>query len=324
MSGAAVERMASALLYEGYMLYPYRPSSVKNRQRFNWGVLHPEAYSRRQGGAEASEMRTECLVVAGEAATALDVKVRFLHLVVRTDDGDAPPWQEAEERDVTVRIEALGDLVGGSRPVRFSFPAGDRTEAATANGAATVRRRQERIDGEIEIAARRSADGPYAVSVRVANRTSWAPSESASRNDVLPHCLVSTHTILRVEGGGFVSLLDPPDGLRAQAAECRNVGTWPVLAGDDGAKDTMLSSPIIIYDYPRLAPESAGDLFDGTEIDEILSLRIMSLTEDEKREIRRADERARLLLERTESLSPEQMMRLHGTMRAPRPAEERR
>ena len=97
------------------------------------------------------------------------------------------------------------------------------------------------------------------------------------------------------------------------AAECRNVGTWPVLVGEDGARDTMLSSPIILYDYPRIAPESAGDLFDGTEIDEILSLRIMTLTDDEKREIRQTDERARLLLERTESLDAEQMMRLHGT-----------
>jgi len=323
MSDTAVERVASALLYEGYMLYPYRPSSVKNRQRFNWGVLYPEAYSRRQAGSDACEMRTECLVV-GDAATALDVKVRFLHLVVRTDDGATPPWQEAEERDVTVRVDALGSLVGGSRSRRFSFPASDRTEAATANAAGAVRRRQERLDGELEIAARRSDAGPYTITVRVANRAGWAPAEGDSRDDVLPHCLVSAHTIMRVEGGEFVSLLDPPDELRAAAAECRNVGTWPVLAGDDGARDTMLSSPIIIYDHPRLAPESAGDLFDGTEIDEILSLRILTLTEDEKREIRQADARARRLLERTESLDQEQMMRLHGTMRTPQPAEGQR
>jgi hydrogenase maturation protease len=99
------------------------------------------------------------------------------------------------------------------------------------------------------------------------------------------------------------------------AAECRNLNTWPVLAGTAPARDTMLSSPIILYDYPEIAPESAGDLFDGTEIDEILSLRIMTLSDAERREIAQTDERARLLLERTESLAAEQLMSLHGVMR---------
>jgi hypothetical protein len=322
MSGGEVERVASALLYEGYMLYPYRPSSVKNRQRFNWGVLYPAAYAGQQAGTDPREMRTECLVV-GSAATALDVKLRFLQLVVRTADGAAPPWQEAQEREVAVRVDGLGSLAAGARRFRFDFPLSDWVEAPAASGAAPVRRRQEHVDGEIEIAGRPLLDGVYAVGVRVANATDWTPAPTAVRNDVLPHCLVSAHTILRAEGGEFVSLLDPPDELREAAAGCRNEGTWPVLAGEDGARDTMLSSPIIVYDYPRIAPESAGDLFDGTEIDEILSLRIMTLTEDEKREIRQADERARLLLERTDALDAEQLMRLHGSMRPLEPAEDR-
>jgi hydrogenase maturation protease len=78
----------------------------------------------------------------------------------------------------------------------------------------------------------------------------------------------------------------------------------------------MLSSPIILYDYPEIAPESAGDLFDGTEIDEILSLRIMTLSDEEKREVAASDEHARRLLERTESLAAEQLMSLHGVMRS--------
>jgi hydrogenase maturation protease len=84
----------------------------------------------------------------------------------------------------------------------------------------------------------------------------------------------------------------------------------------------MLSSPIILYDYPQIAPESAGDLFDGTEIDEILTLRIMTLTDAEKREMRGVDERARRILERTETLPAEQLMKLHGAMRTLRPSEE--
>jgi hypothetical protein len=302
-----VERVASALLYEGYVLYPYRASSVKNRERFNWGVLYPEAYSSRQTGADRCEMRTECLV-AGGATAALQVKVRFLHLVVRTDGGTTPPWQEAHEREVTASVGAIGELVASPRLTRFSFPAHDQIEGE-------VRRRQERLDGDIAISAHPVAAGVHRVTVQVANATVWGPSEGVARNEVLPYCLASAHTILRVEGGEFVSLLDPPAELREPAAGCRNLGTWPVLAGDEGARDTMLSSPIIVYDYPRIAPESAGDLFDATEIDEILSLRILTLTDEEKREIRETDERARLLLERTESLAAEQLMRLHGTLR---------
>jgi hydrogenase maturation protease len=302
-----VERVASALLYEGYVLYPYRASSVKNRERFNWGVLYPEAYSSRQTGADLCEMRTECLVTGG-AAAALLVKVRFLHLVVRTADGATPPWQEALEREVTVAVGAIGELVTSPRLTRFGFPADDRVEGE-------VRRRQERLDGEIVISARSVAADLHRVTIQVANATAWGAAGDVVRNDVLPYCLASAHTILRVEGGEFVSLLDPPAELREQAADCRNVGAWPVLAGDEGARDTMLSSPIIVYDYPRIAPESAGDLFDATEIDEILSLRILTLTEEEKREIRETDERARLLLERTESLAAEQLLRLHGTLR---------
>jgi hydrogenase maturation protease len=77
----------------------------------------------------------------------------------------------------------------------------------------------------------------------------------------------------------------------------------------------MLSSPIILYDYPQIAPESPGDLFDGAEIDEILSLRIMTMTEEEKQEMRESDDRARRILERTETLPEEQLMKLHGALR---------
>jgi hydrogenase maturation protease len=133
----------------------------------------------------------------------------------------------------------------------------------------------------------------------------------------LRRSLVSTHTILRVPGGEFASLLDPPEELRELSGECSNSGLWPVLAGEATPPDTMLASPIILYDYPQIAPESAGSLFDGTEIDEILSLRILTLTDDEKREMRETDPQARRLLERTEALDPEQWMQLHGVMREP-------
>jgi hypothetical protein len=131
---------------------------------------------------------------------------------------------------------------------------------------------------------------------------------------------VSAHVLVTVRGGKLVSLLDPPDPLRAVAEGCRNLGVWPVLVGGPGSRDCMLASPIILYDYPQIAPESAGDLFDGTEIDEILALRILTLTDEEKRAVREGDARARLVLERTEALPPEHWAKLHGAVRGLRRA----
>jgi hydrogenase maturation protease len=136
----------------------------------------------------------------------------------------------------------------------------------------------------------------------------------------MAHSLVSTHAVLTVQGGAFVSLTAPPERWRGAAGACRNVGTWPVLVGQEGETDTVLCSPIILYDYPRVAPESPGDLFDGTEIDEILTLRIMAMTDEEKREAAGMDERTRAMLERTESLAREQLLSLHGAVRGVRPA----
>jgi hypothetical protein len=118
-----------------------------------------------------------------------------------------------------------------------------------------------------------------------------------------------------VQKGEFVSLLEPPVECSEAVASCNQIGTFPVLVGEAGERDLLLSSPIILYDYPQVAPESAGDLFDGAEIDEILMLRILTLTDEEKREMRSVDERARQILERTETMPTEQLMKLHGVMR---------
>jgi len=157
--------------------------------------------------------------------------------------------------------------------------------------------------------------------VRVANIAKDAGNEAISREEALMQSLLSAHTILNVSGGEFISLLDPPTSLKEIVSGCNNVGAWPVMAGEEGQRDTMLSSPIILYDYPQIAPESPGDLFDGTEIDEILALRILTLTEEEKREMKHADEHARQILERTEAVPAEHFMKLHGVLRALRPAD---
>ncbi len=87
MKWEQVEKIANAVLYEGYILYPYRKSAVKNQQRWNFGTLYPQAYSEARGGEEAFRTQTECLISANER-THVDVNVRFLHWLQR--DGCKP------------------------------------------------------------------------------------------------------------------------------------------------------------------------------------------------------------------------------------------
>lgn len=302
MSLNVVQRIANAVLYEGYILYPYRPSAVKNQRRFNFGVLVPPAYSAAQRGTETCVMRTECLVLGG--GTRLDVRLRFLQVIA----GCAPEeWQRAQEREAILTDCGVEELAAQPRREHFGFP---------VEGAAVC------VEGTVTATSRPLAEGLYLVAVHVVNRTPLECREEISREEILPYSLTSAHTILEARDGEFVSLLDPPAHLRAAAAECQNMGTWPVLAGERGQRTTMLSSPIILYDYPEIAPESPGDLCDGTEIDEILTLRILTLTDEEKQEVRNGDERARRILERTEALPQEHFMKLHGALRGLRPVEE--
>ena len=95
-----------------------------------------------------------------------------------------------------------------------------------------------------------------------------------------------------------------------------------MLAGEPGDKKRMLCSPIILYDYPEVSPESSGNFFDGAEMDEMLALRVLTLTDEEKEEMRRSDPHARAILERTETLPDEQLARVHGAVRGLRRVTE--
>src|SRR5271168_5267135 len=344
MNAALVDGIVKAVLYEGYMLYPYRPSSVKNQQRFNFGVIYPRAYSEAQGGTEAWTMQTQCLVLGGDRAHC-EIRVRFLRMVERTvgrvltpsselssipaeniqkverlevAGKILPPWQEAVEEVIEVTEFNLSALC--AQPMQWPFRLSLKQERETIRDehgliVGIIRRERASIAGMVELAAQRLQEGVFKLTARIANTSRFAAVSPATREEALARSLVSAHTILEVRAGEFVSLVDPPDAYREFAQTCQNLGTWPVLVGEEGQRDTLLSSPIILYDYPQIAPESPGDLFDGAEIDEILSLRIMTLTDDEKREMRESDDRARKILERTETLPPEQLMKLHGALR---------
>jgi hypothetical protein len=368
MNTKHIDAIANAVLYEGYMLYPYRPSSVKNRQRFNFGVLYQKAYSEAQSGSDAWNMQTECLVkttslthtsLTNTSLTEIEIRVRFLKLVDRSvrklskvEPGSAlssasayevvsglevgdktfAPWQEAIECEVTVPACNLERLTSAPIDWTFAFPAKEEIELlrdATGRLAGQIVRRQEPVCGAVEIRAARVGEGVSKLTVRVKNvtpsvmtpvMTSEDAAREMGRDSSLMRSLVSVHVLLGVIAGEFVSLLEPPESFSELAKNCQNIRAWPVLVGVEGERDTMLASPIILYDYPQIAPESPGDLFDGTEIDEILALRVMTMTDDEKNEMRNTDERARKILERTESMPMEQLMKLHGTLRELRPS----
>jgi hydrogenase maturation protease len=209
---------------------------------------------------------------------------------------------------------------------KFAFPAKEETEPlrdASDRIVGLILRKRESVQGTIEIKAEHASDELFKVQVRVKNLTLLQnEAGQISRDAAMTRSLVSAHILLGSVDGQFVSLLDPPENLKRFAESCQNVGVWPVLVGTEGQRDTILSSPIILYDYPQIAPESPGDLFDGTEIDEILALRIMTMTDDEKREMRNTDDRARKMLERTETLPMEHLMKLHGTLRELRSLKE--
>jgi hypothetical protein len=344
MSAALVDGIVKAVLYEGYMLYPYRPSAVKNRQRFNFGVVYPRAYSEAQGGTDAWTMQTECLVL-GNPRTQCTVRVRFLRMVTRSvaklrepvndlsavneaaienverlelNGNNFRPWQEAVEEVIEVTEFNLSALC--AQPMQWPFRLSMKQEREAIRDeqaliVGMILREKGSVAGMVELGAQRLQDGVFKLTARIANISRFADSTPGTREEALARSLVSAHTILEVRAGEFISLVDPPDAHRDFAKACQNIGTWPVLVGEDGQRDTLLSSPIILYDYPQIAPESPGDLFDGAEIDEILSLRIMTLTDEEKREIRESDDRARKILERTETLPEEQLMKLHGALR---------
>jgi hypothetical protein len=351
MNAALVDGIVKAVLYEGYMLYPYRPSAVKNRQRFNFGVVYPHAYSEAQGGTEAWTMQTECLVQGNDETQCL-VRVRFLRMVARSiakllmpvsdlstvidasiekverlevNGNVFQPWQEAAEETIEVTEFNLSALA--AQPMQWPFRLSakqDREAIRDQRGmiVGIIQRDKGRVAGKIELAVERVEQGLYKLTTRILNDSRMEAFVPVSRDEALARSLVSAHTILEVHGGEFVSLVDPPEAYRCYAGACQNVGTWPVLVGEEGERDTMLSSPIILYDYPQIAPESPGDLFDGAEIDEILSLRILAMTDEEKQEMRQSDERARRILERTEALPDEHFAKLHGVLRGMRPPRE--
>jgi hypothetical protein len=322
--------VADAVLFEGYALYPYRPTSPKNQLRWQFGVLAPRAASEATR-SDPWWLELQCLVTGG-AATRVDGKLRFLRLRKRrvaTPAGEPiaslevagkllVPWDEGE----VCELDFAHPLSSSETTMSFTLDGAESEESiceagAHAGGAelARVRRTQAPLSITLAIASEATGvDGVRKLRLRVENSSACA-EPAAPRDQMLAGALLGTHLLLAVDGGEFISLLDPPLALASAAASCRNVGTYPVLAGEPGRRDLLLSSPIILYDHPAVAPESPGNLFDATEIDEILSLRTLLLTDEEKRLARATDAHVAAIIDRVDALPTEAWSRLHGAFR---------
>lgn len=314
----AAHALADAVLLEGYALYPYRASAPKNRYRWAFGVLAPREWSEA-GGCEAWWLEAQLLVAGTPSRIAAQLRCFQIERRRVVDHaGRAVAFLESGGQQVAAWDE------GVLRTVDFAIDPAARRDVVLAFGA---RRNVEQVEagriirecvavvGRIEVRTAVAGADLTRITIRAENLTPWQDLD-APREQAIVAAIASTHLVVGVEGGALISLLDPPAWARDAAAACTNTGTYPVLVGPRGASDVMMAAPFILYDHPEIAPESVGDLCDATEIDEILTLRTMTMTDDEKREARATDARAAAIVDRVETLPDEWLERMHGAARA--------
>jgi hypothetical protein len=312
--------VADAVLYEGYLLYPYRGTSSKNQSRWQFGVLGPPG-AAESGLGEDDALAADFLI---DDARALTLVVRFLQLQHRraertTGSGDFAPVDELQTPagswltwDEAVECEtSFGPLALGDQPWSLPVTADAATDIEVLDGGRLVRERHE-IRGVLTVTC--EPDGNLRrVSVRVAN--TGVPARD--KGDAIARSMIGTHLIAEVVGGRFISLLEPPQSAADAVSRCGRHRCFPVLAGPPGTDDMLLITPIILYDHPEVAEQSDTALYDCTEIDEILTLRVMTMTDDEKAQARATDPRAARIIDECDAMSPEAMARLHGVLRDP-------
>jgi hypothetical protein len=264
-----LEALLESLLWEGYALYPYTPGATKNATPTPFGIVYPPVYAATLAST-FDHLELRCIVQAPPDAV-LSAEVRFLEASGERHQGRAR------------RVELPGAMAGAL--------SGRAAVKAASVGALTVELSLETVP--------LPAGDEYEVVLRVHNRT--LVSSGLDRAGALARSLISTHPVLRVVGGRFVSALERP---------CASVNTFPVLAAD--GDDVMLGAAIVLPDHPRLAPESLGGLFDSTEIEEALLLHVHALSDGERAEIERQDPAVRAMIARAQSATPEDIVSLHG------------
>jgi hypothetical protein len=326
--------VANAVLYEGYLLYPYTASAGKNRIRWQFGVVVPRAYLSA-GTGETAEQQTEVLLetaAGGDAPARVTVLLRFLHVEARrveafADGAYAPveslavggttylTFDEALERELAVTVEAAPN----TRQVTPIVYEGGRTEELLRDAGGAVRGRVVRecwpLRSSLTVEAEPVPEDAALIKlrVRVENDSGVVAGERAG---ALRTALVSTHVLLAAENAKFVSVLDPTPAAAGATKALKNRHLFPVLVGNGAADEQraalVLASPIILYDFPQVAPQTDADAFDGTEIDELLTLSVLSLPDAERDEARATDPRARAIIERAERFGVHDLARVHA------------
>ena len=327
---APAQAVADAVMCEGQVLYPYRASAAKNQLRWQFGVLTPKAFTESEG-SDRWRMSTRVLLDRAAPTAELAVRARFFRRRSRivTVDGSVVPqaeiggdlwttFDESVEAEVEVGPACLESLLAGSVETSLDWSGESLVQL---EGAVRVAWETRALRGRLVLSAAR-LDGPYGlIEVRAAleNTTPWQPAGGPARQDAIGSSMISAHLILATSDGSWLSAIDPPAFAGGGRGIGAQEGCFPVLIGDD---QVVLAAPIILPDHPGVAPESAGDFCDATEIDEILALRTLTLTEEEKREARSTDGRAAAIIDRTDSMPPEVWARLHGAVRSLEPHDE--
>jgi len=340
---SAASAIADTVLYEGYLLFPYTASTRKNQMRWQFGVVVPLAYEA-VGTGEHGEQQTDVLFEATGAAPAVDVLVRFLHVVARTveaaqSDGsfrEVPSltvdgtthvtFDETRERDVALTLVMSP---GAHEKMSFNFDGEHRIETLHASDgtvAGRVVRECLPISGVLEATAAPVDASPTLRRMRVRLENHSDIVAGRERAGVLRTAFVSAHTLLGARDGSFLSPIDPPAYAGAATAVFQNRHTWPVLVGDaqvDAQRaGIVLSSPIVLGDFPQVATQTA-EAHDGTEIDELLRLGVLGLSDAERAEARATDPRARAIVDRAERFDAAEHARIHSAaleaMDAPAP-----
>ena len=329
MSLARARLAADAVLYEGYLLYPYRSTAAKNQVRWQFGVLGPPGAAEAGLGEEAG-LAVECLLRPEDDAATVTVHLRFLQLQRRRPSGrrrrlhrsraaGGTGWTTGTRRSRSSASWARSRIAELRRGAELTVEVAGGEDVEVEPGGRLVRRRRP-LHAAVSMDAEEDGD---LVRLRLAVANTADPA--SDKDAALRSSLIGTHLLLATGGARFVSVIDPPANALAAAGRCRQRRCWPVLAGDGGpdgqTSDVVLAAPIILYDHPAVAPESAGAMFDSTEIDEILTLRVLTLTDEEKAQARATDAKAAAIIDRCEQMSPAELQRLHGVLRQPHGAD---
>jgi hypothetical protein len=270
-----IDELVTSLLYEGYALYPYTPFA-KNAMPTPFGIVYPPAYAAECAGA-FDHARLECVA---EPATGAPVEVSAVLRYLEPS---------GERHEAVERLVAVGPVSGGGRET-----------TAFSGGRVTVRMSEPGDDGR--------------ALVRCCVHNTVEVTPGLDRGAALGHSLISTHIVVRIAGGRFISPLETGHD---------SVNIWPVLATPND--DTVLGASIILPDHPQIAPQSRGNLFDNTEIEEALVLHVHALSDAEREDAASQDAAVREMLERALATTPDEIIGLHGGMRSAddNPGEER-